>query len=360
MKLIFWGAGNVATQMLELNILSRLPDDVQILGFADIDKLKWGKTIGEYIIFSPYQIKEMEYDSIVIVPTHRYKEIYEMLVYWFGFEPSKVKEMLFLLKLLLIGKYHDSNDEEIKEILNYWQKNELTIFNQYIEVGKELHEVFWDNIENMPYILFEDKRMYYPIDFVFDEIEGRKVVLDLMSEQQPTSPHLYIKDDIKVDEGDVIADVGVCEGNFALKYVERASKVYLFECESKWVKPLEKTFEKFRDKVELHNCFVGRYDKYKAASLDSVIKGRLDFLKMDIEGAEVDALIGGRQTLINNNVKCSICSYHRVKDETAISDLLKAYGYKTSHSNGYMVFWYDSDIWSCPELRRGIVYGIKQ
>ena len=180
-----------------------------------------------------------------------------------------------------------------------------------------------------------------------------------MAEQQPASPHLYTKEDIKVDVGDVIADVGVGEGNFALRYVERASKVYLFECESNWIKPLEKTFEKFKEKVVINNHFVGRGAVGKYTSIDTSIKGRLDFLKMDIEGAEVEALIGARYTLVNNNVKCAICSYHRMNDELAISDLLRAYGYETSHSDGYMFFWYDSDMTEWPELRRGVVYGIK-
>lgn len=318
-----------------------------------------------YPIFSPSQVNQMDFDNIIILSEMYYQEIYDILVDWFHIDSAKIHKRTYWLKLLLMDKYKDTDDKEIQDILRYLEQNELSVFNQYVETGKEIREVYWDNIENMPYVMFEDKRMYYPYDYEFMTVDGKKVLIDLLSEQQPTSPHLYIKDDIKVDIGDVIADAGVCEGNFALKYVEKASKIYLFECDPKWIKSLEKTFEKFKDKIEIHRDFLGRghmvrvNGRDRETSLDSVIDGRLDFLKMDIEGAEVDALIGARKTLINNNVKCAICSYHRMCDELAISDLLKAYGYKTTYSDGYMVLPWDVDIWNNPEFRRGIVYGRK-
>lgn len=359
MNIILWGTGMVAEFTLEKNILQRLPDDMHVLGFVDNNKEKWGR-IGEYTVFSPAQLQELDFDNIIVLSNYLYEEIYDMLLYWFHINPSKIKPRSYLLKLLLIEKYRDTNDKEIKDILKYLENHELSVYNQYVDVGKEINEVYWDKIENLPYIIYEDKRLYYPYNKRFPEIDGKKVVIDLMKEQQPTSPHLYINGDIKVDVGDVVADVGVCEGNFAIKHIEKASKVYLFESESKWIRPLEKTFEKFKDKIEICNRFVGRGITDKKTSLDSVIRGRLNFLKMDIEGAEVDALIGGRQTLMNNNVKCSICSYHRMNDEAAISDILRTYGYETAHSDGYMFFIWDEDMWSVPEFRRGIVYGKKQ
>lgn len=363
MKIVFWGTGHMAERTLGMDLLKTIPNDMQILGFADNDKEKWGGKIGKYNIFSPYQIKEMEFEYIIILSDEHYEEIRDMLIYWFHIASSKICNRLFLFKLLLklkvIEKYRGTEDKEIQDILKYLETNELSIYNQYVQMGREINEVYWDKIENLPYIIFEDKKLYFPYDFEFQEVEGKKVFMDLMCEQQPSSPHRYIKGNVKVDRGDVIADVGVCEGNFALRYVEEASKIYLFESESRWMRPLEKTFEMFREKVVLCNSFVGRGVAGNQTSLDAVIKGRLDFLKMDIEGAEVDALIGGRETLMNNSVKCSICSYHRMNDELVISDLLKAYGYKTTYSDGYMFFWYDRDIAKCPEFRRGLVYGIK-
>lgn len=217
----------------------------------------------------------------------------------------------------------------------------------------------WDHIENMPYIIFEDKRMYFPYDHKFHEIDGKKVVIDILGEQQPTSPHLYINDDIKIEQGDVVADAGVCEGNFALRYVEKASKLYLFECDKRWIRPLQKTFEKFSDKVVLCNRFLGAADQENLATLDTTIDGKLDFLKIDIEGAEQAALLGGKNTLRNNHVKCAICSYHKSEDEMRIKGILQSYGYGTNTSKGYIVPLWDQDIFSTLDLRKGIVYARK-
>lgn len=360
LNVIFWGTGNEAKHILNLTLLEEMSNKICILGFVDNDKAKWGKTFCGKTIFSPNQINEMFFDIIIIISTKYYKEIYDMLIYWLHIEPYKIKDKYYLLKLMLIEKYKNTTDKEIIDTLKFLESNELSVFNQYIENGKEINEVYWDNMENMPYIIFEEKKVYFPYDYKFSEIEGKKVLIDFRSEQQQTSPHLYINNEVKIDAGDIVADVGVCEGNFAIQYVEKVSKLYLFECEQRWLRPLEKTFEKFKHKVVLCNRFVGRSNVDKYISLDTIIDGRLDFLKMDIEGAEIEALIGARLTLMNNNVKCSICSYHKMNDEMAISDLLNSYGYRTFHSDGYMCFFYDQDIWQCPEFRRGIVYGVKQ
>ncbi len=202
--------------------------------------------------------------------------------------------------------------------------------------------------------------MYFPYNYKFQEYNGKKVVRDITAEQQMYSPHLYIKDDIKIEKGDIIADAGVQEGNFALRYIEKVSKAYLFECNKYWIKPLQKTFEKFKDKVVLSNSFLGQYNGGIYSNLDTVIKGRLDFLKVDVEGAEIETLLGGKNVLLNNDVKCAICSYHKSGDQTAIEAILNFYGYETSTSEGYMVFYKDKNIYSTLDLRKGIVYAKKE
>ena len=68
---------------------------------------------------------------------------------------------------------------------------------------------------------------------------------------------------------------------------------------------------------------------------------------------------GGRKILLNNDVKCAICSYHKNGDERAIKDILEHYAYKTSNSKGYILFYHDENIYSTLDFRRGIVYAQK-
>lgn len=356
-KVFFFGTGTTSESILSQ--INKMPENMDILGFLDNDSSQWGRVIFGMPVYSPQKIHEVEFDKLIIMSDDYYEDIKESLIYWHHVEEEKIESMLYLIKMLLIEKYGDSEDVEIKETLKYWETNQISIYNQNIKRNNEAHIVYWDCIENMPYIIFEDKRMYFPYDYKFQVVDGKKVVVDILGEQQPTSPHLYIKDDIKIEYGDVVVDAGVQEGNFALRYVEKASKMYLFEADRHWKKPLLKTFEKFKDKVILYDKQLGRFNELSGINLDTAINGRLDFLKMDIEGSETQALLGARNTLLNNNVKCSVCSYHKSGDEMAIKDVFRAYGYKTSNSTGYMLYYLHRDFYSTLDFRRGIVYAQK-
>lgn len=151
----------------------------------------------------------------------------------------------------------------------------------------------------------------------------------------------------------------MCEGNFALRYINIARKIYLFECDSKWQEALFYTFRDDTNKIYLSNRAVSNRTGASSIQLDDAINGSLDFLKMDIEGFELAALEGADSTLRNNDVRCSICSYHRFDDVRKIKNILKKYGYTVSTSRGYMLFVYDPDIFFHVDLRKGIVYGDK-
>lgn len=358
MRVFFFGTGKLADFLL--NTIGKIPPAIEVLGYIDNDSRKWGETFKGKLIYSPNVVDRVTFDAIIIISDIYFEAIKENLIYWHGISEAVIKDRLYLLKLLLEEKYKDNQDIEIQTILAYWKTNELSVYNQYVKLEKERHIVQWDCIENMPYIIFEDKRMYYPYDYVFQEYEGRKVVVDISAEQQRDSPHRYINGDIMIENGDIIADAGVQEGNFSLRYIERVKMAYLFECDSRWIRPLRKTFEKFKNKVVFCNGILGQIHGGYYINLNNIINTELNFLKMDIEGAEVDALLGGKDVLLNNNVKCAICSYHRNRDEIAIKDLLNLYGYKTDTSQGYMVFYYDNNIYSSLDFRRGIVYAKKE
>lgn len=53
---------------------------------------------------------------------------------------------------------------------------------------------------------------------------------------------------------------------------------------------------------------------------------RLDFIKMDIEGAELPALEGARDTLRRFRPKLAICAYHKIDDFVTLPDFLESLG----------------------------------
>lgn len=66
------------------------------------------------------------------------------------------------------------------------------------------------------------------------------------------------------------------------------------------------------DDLCLHNCLGSEIKSdISSAALDDLIADfEPTFLKMDIEGAEMQALIGGRRTILNFQPRLAICTYH--------------------------------------------------
>ena len=56
-------------------------------------------------------------------------------------------------------------------------------------------------------------------------------------------------------------------------------------------------------------------DKVKAVKLDDILeRAEVNYLKMDIEGAELNALLGSECTILNYRPKLAICVYHKPED----------------------------------------------
>ena len=200
--------------------------------------------------------------------------------------------------------------------------------------------------------------MYYPRTHQFVEKDGKKYVENLLWEQSAGSPHLYTNEKHDVSEGDCIVDAGVCEGNFALKYVDVASYIYLFESDPVWQEPLRHTFKACEKKVKIIDKAVSNIESNHTCRIDDVVAGtKVDFIKMDIEGAEISAMEGAKKVFGVNHAKASICCYHRRGDEEKIRLFLEKYGYQTSTSEGYMLYLYADDTWELGDLRRGVIYG---
>ena len=182
-----------------------------------------------------------------------------------------------------------------------------------------------------------------------------------MKEQEPTSPHLYTTAKHDVHAGDIVIDAGVCEGNFALKYVDICSKIYLFEPDQRWYEPLKQTFKDYRDKVEIFPCFVSDITEHNVTRIDDALpnlRGKNIFLKMDVEGSEPDALRGAENLLTNNRVRASICTYHNADDLVRVKSILQRFGFTTSTSDGYMVFVFDRNIYRTADFRKGVVRAV--
>ncbi len=63
-------------------------------------------------------------------------------------------------------------------------------------------------------------------------------------------------------------------------------------------------------------------DQVQGVNLDEVVKERVGFIKLDIEGAEMDALSGAKNIIRNDRPLMAVCVYHRSGDVLEIMNFL--------------------------------------
>jgi len=355
MKLVVWGTGYIATEFIYRKSY-HINDE--IVCFVDNNKNMWGKKFANIDVISPNKLEEIDFDRLIICTIDYSDEIKEQLENEINISDRKIitfSELEEEIKSEFIVKYGNSQDVEMQQTLRYYRSHSLSIYGTY-DGDKEdaIYPVNYDK-DGMPYIWFEGKKMFFPKKHRFENIDQKMCIKNILYEQGKHSPHLYLKSNDIIRDGMVIVDAGVCEGNFALRYIDKAKKVYLIESDSKWVEALRRTFKPYEDKVVICEKYLSGEDTDNTITLDTLVKENIDILKMDIEGYETDALRGAERVLRESNAYCAICSYHKHNDEKNIKRILQQYGYDTSTSEGYMFFWFDAFI----EFRRGIVYGQK-
>lgn len=173
------------------------------------------------------------------------------------------------------------------------------------------------------------------------------------------SPHCYQDQNFKVEDGDILLDIGCSEAIFALDNIAKASKVFLFECERMWQKPLRKTFAPYASKTVIVNKLVADKTTSKHTTLLDVVKGDMSdssrfFVKMDIEGWERTVIKGNADFFKSAKIKLSCCVYHRQDDAQVIEAMLREMGYTTRFSDGYMLPPINGIHF--PYFRRGVIY----
>ena len=214
MKILLWGAGNTAK-----NILSNCHSlvDYKIFGFIDNDKAKIGSCFMKYDVFSPEILNSKKLnnniDKIVLLMQND-EEVVGQIKKKYPRYASKIENKNFFIKNSILTRYKNTNDLEIKDICRYIEEHGLEVFNyRFVEKYKnmDLH-VQYDDAKGMYYIE-KNRNIYFPQKFKSAE-QVKKYYLSLMVEQDPLSPHRYMSNDFYVENGDVVVDVGAAEGNF--------------------------------------------------------------------------------------------------------------------------------------------------
>lgn len=164
-----------------------------------------------------------------------------------------------------------------------------------------------------------------------------------------TFDHYFDLDLFKCDESEVFVDCGCCGGDTVKSYVKsygnRYQSIYSYEPAPSLYNLAVKELSEV-ERLHLRNAGVSNITgtqkmidfgvnsgasrinpngdvDCKTVRLDDDIKENITFLKMDIEGSEIDALMGAAQQIRRNKPKLAISLYHKFTDLLEIPRLVK-------------------------------------
>lgn len=169
--------------------------------------------------------------------------------------------------------------------------------------------------------------------------------------------HAYEFGQVTLRAGDVVVDAGACEGFFVRYALQKKTRVIAVEPTPQVAAALNRTFASDINTacVRIKTCALGartmmghldiRHRAFEnriavegsqvsVMSLDDLVEGeQIDFIKMDIEGAEMDALLGASHILTKMKPRLSIAVYHAVDNARLVMKLIKKLNptYQVSH-----------------------------
>lgn len=182
----------------------------------------------------------------------------------------------------------------------------------------------------------------------------------------PDQQQYFGPDFIKYEEEEVFVDAGCCDLSSSItlkKCCKGLKKVYAFEpdpdCYKRCLDKKERTnfteaeiipYATWSKKATLRFKAIGGGSSIilddgeisiSAVTIDETIRAadKITFIKMDVEGAELESLKGAKKTIMQDKPKLAICIYHKPEDMVTIplyiKELVPEYKlYIRHHSNG--------------------------
>lgn len=320
---VIYGAGKMG-RVFKANLAKK---GIKTLAFVDGNADLWGKRIGGVKIIPPRELKKNYSHKPVLVASLVYEtEIYEKL--------RRMK--LPLVFPLCFLNYQAPNIFVSPE---YFQKfNSLFSSKNQAKILK-LAELWSDE---------ESRRVFYQI-IKFRLTFNKSLLKSIKSKrEQYFDPKI-----LSLGSKEVFLDCGAFTGDSLERFYKKVSgkfnKIYSFEPDQDNFSSLRKTIQKINSSqivpikkgVYQTTSKVGfretsdvdaRIDDQKkgttfisVVALDDFLKNKEEatFIKMDIEGAEKEALLGAKRTLQKSRPKLAISAYHQSVDLWEIPRLIK-------------------------------------
>lgn len=233
-------------------------------------------------------------------------------------------------------------------------------------------EFFMENEENFRKayeLLADEKSRSDYLDILRFKLSGDvRYLIKTHSEKMK----LY-EDVLPLSENETIMDLGAYDGDTIREFLTvtngKYNKIYALEPDEKNFRKLERKTEGLDNLIRLN---IGAWDKEETLyfakksgrnsrledggipvsfnSVDNIADEEITFIKMDIEGAELKALEGAKNTIEQYRPKLYVCTYHRNEDMFALPFKIKELydGYKIYfRQHPYIPAW-ESNFYALP------------
>jgi|GEM_PF-603199 len=250
---------------------------------------------------------------------------------------------------------------------NYWSERES------LKALQDENDSIRINFKDWVFNMFNLERIGYPVR-MYNSTMGIQITF-----MQKQYEHPYVK----AEQGDYVIDAGGCYGDTALYFahhVGEAGKVFTFEFIDSNLEIMQKNLilnETLQNRITVvnrplweesdHEMYYldfgpasrissvpfNNYNKTVTISIDDYVKThhvpKVDFIKMDIEGAELSALKGARETITKYHPKLAICLYHNIEDFSTVIEYISSlnipYQYYLGH---YTIFDEETLLYAVP------------
>ena len=348
-KIIVFGAGYCLSMVFELCQIM----DVSICAIVDNNEQKWNKKIRGVAVISLKDVIARGYDLPILISTSHTEEILRQIkesgyrgeVFYLP-KPAYYKNTIYGLE------YIERNEERFSQAYEALEDDiSREVFLGVLKHNISLDNKFYDDIEK------------HEIDGYF----GTSLY------QNRTSEVLV---DVGAFNGDTIAEF-MRSGRFGYK------KIYAFEPDVNNFNLLKQSVTEKSDIVVINaglgeQCAKLRFvmgggvssrvdeegeDYINIETIDHFFDGEYPtFIKMDIEGAERAALLGGRNVIGNCTPTLAISAYHKAEDLFDLIELIREInkGYKIylRHTFYYQTVRYQPDV-IIYALNEGAGYEVK-
>jgi FkbM family methyltransferase len=238
-------------------------------------------------------------------------------------------------------------DEIYKQIENDKQYTDIYFFEMFYPFGKDIHSLVikhFDEIQKVYELLNDElsKRVFLnKINYIISK--------DAKYLSQIESPDEYFQQDIlELSKDDVFVDMGAFHGEDTIRLIKLVGGLkyaYCFEPDKINFQVLEKSILPYPN-VKSYNNAVWKENitltfteagtmgsevnkrgtvQVEGVAIDTILDGKeITFLKMDVEGAEIEALNGATKIIAKQQPKLAICVYHKITDHWEIPLLIKS------------------------------------